>query len=233
MMSAQKFRIAASANLEPLKLLGGFLLVFFFSYLFLELIGFVPEERQAAAPAEVPNGPEVVLTENGTVAGQNTQTATAGAADYTESYNPANPRRIIIDKIGVNMPVKNPESTNIAVLDNALLSGAVRYPGSARFGEDATMFLFGHSSYLPIVHNQAFRAFNDIQNLKQGDVIRVQSATSEYVYRVTSVKKENLAEAYVALERGEKKLILATCDSFGKTSDRFIVEAVFAAEYPL
>jgi LPXTG-site transpeptidase (sortase) family protein len=229
-MSAQRFRITDSSHLEPWKLMTSFLGVFFFSFLFLEMIGFVPENKTSLTQSS--ETPDVTLS-GGTVTETPTASAVQSAAvSYAESQDAENPTRIIIEKVNIDMAIKNPVSTNIAVLDQALLSGAVRYPGSAVFGEDATMFLFGHSSYLPVVHNKAFRAFNDIQNLVAGDLIRVQSAQKEYVYRVTTVEKENLAEARVALERGERKLILATCDSFGKTSDRFIVTAVFVAEYP-
>jgi LPXTG-site transpeptidase (sortase) family protein len=199
---------------EAWRYLAAFLGVFFLTVLFFSLVGFIPEARESGsqrvagssyAPADAPRAPH-------------------GAEE---------PVRVVIDKIGVDMPVKNPNSTDIETLDAALLSGVVRYPGSAAVGEDATMFLFGHSSYLPVVHNQAFRAFNDIQTLSPGDLIRVRSATREYVYRVATVEEANAADAYVALEKGEKKLVLSTCDSFGKPSDRFIVTALFIGEYPV
>ncbi len=201
-----------NAGSRELILLGcAFLAVFFVSFLFLSIVGFVPEGQTA----------------------HTTQTETSTPQTVVDSTRFEKPTRVIIDKIGVDMPIGNPQTTDAAVLDNALLSGAVRYPGSGLLGEEANMFLFGHSSYLPVVHNPAFRAFNDIQKLKAGDLIRVQSATKEEVYRVSTVQKMNASDAFVSLEKGTKMLTLSTCDSFGKPSERFVVEAAFVGSSTL
>ncbi len=195
------------------KLAGAFVLVFFFSYLLLSLVGFVPEEPNTAVSGVAPEQAENTV--------------------LVDSSNFEAPTRIVIEKIGMDVSIANPETPDIAVLDQALLNGAVRYPGSALIGENANMFVFGHSSYLPVVRNQAFRAFNDIQKLAPGDLIRVQSSKTEEVYRVTHVQNMNAADALVALGGGEKKLTLSTCDSFGKPSERFVVEAAFVGSSPL
>ena len=84
---------------------------------------------------------------------------------------PENAVRVEIPAIDLNVSIENPESTSVAILDDALTRGAVRYPTSAKLGEEGNVILFGHSSYLPIVNNSAFKAFNDIQKLKEGDRI--------------------------------------------------------------
>lgn len=143
------------------------------------------------------------------------------------------PVRIIIDKIDIDTTVANPESTDVNVLDQALLGGAVRYPGSADLSDDGNMFLFGHSSYLPRVINPAFKAFNGLQNLVAGDVIRVQSADKEYIYRVDTVSLVDANDAWVDLSGVEKRLTLSTCNTFGQKQDRFVVEAYFVGSYML
>lgn len=195
------------------KLAGAFLLVFFFTFLFFSIIGFVPEDPHDSTDH---SGADATL-----------EAVLADSSQYEA------PTRIIIEKINIDVVVNNPETTDIAVLDQALLQGAVRYPGSGKVGEKANMFLFGHSSYLPVVHNQAFRAFNDIQKLSEGDLIRVQSLETEEVYRVTRVQNMNASDALVELRGGEKKLTLSTCDSFGKPSERFVVEAAFVGSSPV
>jgi len=50
--------------------------------------------------------------------------------------------------------VLNPQSRDIKVLDEALNSGAVHYPGTGSLTEDANVFIFGHSSFLPNVINK-------------------------------------------------------------------------------
>lgn len=145
----------------------------------------------------------------------------------------ASPVRITIEKIGLDSTVVNPASRDISILDNALLSGVVRYPSSGKLSDFQSMLLFGHSSGLPVIHNQAFKVFNRIKELEEGDIIRVYSEQREYLYRVSSVKEMKAEEAFVSIQRGEKKLTLSTCDSFGSKSDRFVVESDFVGSYPI
>lgn len=142
------------------------------------------------------------------------------------------PVQITIADIKLNVSISNPDSTDVDILDEALLKGAVRYPTSALMGEQGTVLLFGHSSYLPIVRNQAYKAFDDIQKLKPGQIISVYSATREYRYAVTGVREANVeAGAIVELPQDGQYLTLVTCDSFRGKADRFIVTATLVGEY--
>lgn len=144
----------------------------------------------------------------------------------SEAAYAALPVRIIFDTLdNKQVTVLNPESTSITALDTALLSGVVRHPDSADFTETGTIFLFGHSSYLPNVVNKNFQAFNGIQKLTWGDKVRLHSETMEYVYRVDRVYEAKASSADVPITYGESKLTLATCNSFGSKDDRYIVEA--------
>jgi LPXTG-site transpeptidase (sortase) family protein len=143
------------------------------------------------------------------------------------------PVHVSAKTIGLNVAVSNPTSTDVEVLDQTLLKGAVRYPTSAMLGVDGTVLLFGHSSYLPIVSNQNYKAFNGIQKLKTGETISVYSASLEYRYVVSSVKLANATEDVVQLPSTGKHLVLVTCDSFTKKTDRFIVTADFVGTYSL
>jgi len=150
-----------------------------------------------------------------------------------ETVAPEAPVRIAVKKIDLNVTIENPTSTDIEVLDAALLKGAVRYPTSAQLGQEGTVLLFGHSSYLPIVNNKNFKAFDDIQNLVAGDSISVYSAGMEYRYSVTSMRKAKATEDVVELPATGKHLALVTCDSFGTKSDRFIVTADLSGVYAI
>lgn len=144
------------------------------------------------------------------------------------------PVKIEILKINLSATIANPMTTDIAALDAELLKGAVRYPTSAKLGEVGNVVLFGHSSYLPIVGNQAYKTFNGIQKLITGDVVTVYSAGTAYTYRVRSVMKESAAsDAGIALDVSGRVLTLATCDSFGKKSDRFVVTADFVESHSI
>lgn len=143
------------------------------------------------------------------------------------------PKRIIFDTLDKEVPVLNPSSHTTESLDTALLSGAVRHPDSADFVQEGTIFLFGHSSYLPTVINKNFQAFNGIQKLKWGDTVRLQSSDTEYVYRVDRVYETSAIGAEIPIETGKSKLTLVTCDSFGSKSDRFVVEATLMKKVSL
>ena len=144
------------------------------------------------------------------------------------------PVSIIFDALGgKEVKILNPDSSTVEALDSALLSGVVRHPESADFKESGTIFLLGHSSYLPVVRNKNFQAFNGIQKLKWGDTIRLQSSDTEYVYSVERVYETKATDAEVKIEQGSAKLVLATCNSFATKDDRFIVEAVLVGSHPI
>jgi LPXTG-site transpeptidase (sortase) family protein len=141
------------------------------------------------------------------------------------------PVRIAARTIGMDVSIENPNTTDVGVLDEALLRGAVRWPTSALLGAEGTVFLFGHSSYLPVVYNQAYKAFNKIQDLKTGETISVYSDSTEYRYAVTSVRLADASEDVIELPQTGKQLILVTCDSFGRKTSRFVVTADFVGAY--
>lgn len=144
---------------------------------------------------------------------------------------PELPTKIEIPAIGRKVEVVNPTSTKVADLDRALLEGAVRYPSSSKLGETGNVIIFGHSSYLPIVRNQAFKAFNNIEDLKKGDRIMVTGKTRTYVYEVETVVLADAETDAIPLSVSGSKLTLSTCDSFGKKTDRFVVTANLVESY--
>lgn len=144
------------------------------------------------------------------------------------------PARIEIPVIDISASIVNPTTLDIAELDKELLKGAVRYPTSARLGETGNVVVFGHSSYLPIVGNQAYKTFNGIQKLAAGDVITVYSSDTVYTYRVKSVAKESAeANSAIPLSVIGKMLTLVTCNSFGAKTDRFVVTADFVESHSI
>lgn len=190
-----------------------FVLVTFFSYGILYVVDFIPE-----APIEAGASTTASIVSNGRsgqVAGDNV------------------PHLLIIDKLDKTVPINNPQGADVKTLDESLLTGAVRYPGGADMVEKGTMFLFGHSSHLAVVHNKNFRAFNDIENLEWGDIVRVRSNDTENVYRVQKVYEKKASDTEFVLERTSQKLIMVTCNTFGSKDDRFVVEAVLISSYPI
>ena len=190
----------------------------------------------AEQSAEIDADTEVLRTDTLRAASEPVRTEevyTSSSAD-APAATAALPLQIIFDSLdNRTVSVRNPQSTSIADLDHALLSGVVRHPDSANLMQDGTLFLFGHSSYLPNVINKNFQAFNGIQKLTWGDTVRLHSADMEYVYRVDRVYEVKASSADVAIEYGEAKLTLATCNSFGSKDDRYIVEATLVEKRAL
>lgn len=194
--------------------LGVFFIVMMLSYGVLYAIDFIPEpisdsEEDSAAEAQNIEPVRSTTTE-----------------DTDESGDKAPfPVSIHIDALDRTVDVLNPQSSSVERLDAALLEGAVRHPESADFEDPGNIFILAHSSYLPNVLNSNFQAFNGIQKLTWGDIVRLRSADTEYIYRVERVYEAAASEVTVPNSRGEAKLTLATCNTFGAKEDRFIVEA--------
>lgn len=191
--------------------LGVFAVIFLGSVIVLAKLDLLPE------PLKVPTA-----IETASVANALTSASVAVAEE---------PVKIEIPTINLSVHIANPTTTNIKELDEELMKGAVRYPTSAKLGEVGNVVLFAHSSYLPVVGNQAYKAFNGIQKLKQGDIIIISSSTIAYTYSVRAVAKESADEAGINLAVTDKVLTLATCNSFGEKSDRFVVTADFVESH--
>ncbi|MFZ2886316.1 MAG: sortase [Minisyncoccia bacterium] len=143
------------------------------------------------------------------------------------------PDRIIIQEIGLDLKVSNPETRSLEMLDAVLKNGPARYVDSARLGEKGNVLIFGHSSHLPVVHNQMYKAFNKIPELESGAIIAVQGGGKEFVYRVSSIKQVNAEEGIIDLSRTSEKLTIVTCDTLTSKSSRFVLEAELIGSYEL
>lgn len=156
------------------------------------------------------------------------------SAPAVSSSAPELPVKIEIPSIALSASIADPTVTDVSALDALLLKGAVRYPTSALLGaENGNVVIFGHSSYLPVVGNQAYKTFDGIQKLTAGATITVYSSDRAYTYSVASVVKEDANSAGIPLAVSGEVLTLSTCDSFASTSDRFVVTANFVESHPI
>ncbi|MCI0558676.1 MAG: sortase, partial [Nitrososphaera sp.] len=201
-------------------------LVFFCTLSVADSIGFVPYYIDGTAPATASTDSSVELSHLPQL-GLPTHPERAGE---TASASTVVPTHISIPAVGIDLPVQNPSTRDITALDALLPSGPARYVDSAHLGDSGNVLIFAHSSRLPIVHNQMFRAFNNIPNLQAGDMITLTGSDGKsYTYRVTSVKRKTTTSgALIDLSRTQgTKLTLVTCDTLtGKTS-RFVLTADF------
>lgn len=225
------------------------LFLVFFSWIFagslalLNLVGFVPYYVDGTPPTisdvYIPGEEQVDTPRESTpVVSTNTSPEVISEEDVPIVMPVAPvgylPERIEIPSLNKVLPVSSPQSRDVAVLDKALLKAVVRYPGSGLLGKEGNIFIFGHSTGYRTVRNEYFKAFNGIQNLDTGSIIKLYGEGKVHLYKVTSVTHVDANDALVDLRvsPGERKLTLSTCDSFGAKTSRHVVEAVFFAEYP-
>ena len=210
--AARLIRAGQQASERKWHFLGVFASVFLGSVLLLGRFGFLPETLPAPAPA----------------------TALAGATIVAPVLGAENPAKLVIPALDLSTDVANPTTTDSEALDRLLLKGAVRYPTSAKLNETGNVVLFGHSSYLPVVLNQAYKTFDGIQKLVAGNLVEVYASDAVYTYRVREVSKESAASgAGIPLSVTGRVLTLVTCNSFATKTDRFIVTADFVESHAI
>lgn len=203
-------------------------MIFFSTFSAADSIGFVPNYIDGSP---VPSKPDTVLLSDLPQLGEldaQVKPAGEGTGQATAVVVPILPEHIKIPAINLDLPVQNPSTRNIDTLDALLQSGPARYVDSAPLGTSGNMIIFAHSSHLPIVHNQMFRAFNKIPDLKAGDTITLEGGGKEYLYTVTSVRKADASDTTIDLSTTQgTKLTLVTCDTLTGKSARYILEADF------
>lgn len=203
------------------------MVVFFLTLSAADSVGFVPyyidgtEPSRSVSIADLPElGEEIAAQE-------------AEVPVVEEEAEGVLPMRVRIAAINLDLPLSNPETRDIAKLDEFLKDSPARYTDSALLGEKGNVLLFGHSSHLPVVHNQMYKAFNRVPELEEGDMIEVEGGGTVYSYRVLSIKKVNAEEGIIDLSREGNRLTIVTCDTLTSKSSRFVVNAELIGSYAI
>lgn len=200
--------------------------IFFLSLSAADSIGFVPDYLDGTEPSPQ-NRNELPLSDLPQLGDPTDAPPTSNVADAVF------PNRIVIPAIGLDLPVQNPQTRDIDTLYEQLKDGPERYVESAPLAVAGNMIIYGHSTSLPIVRNQMYKAFNNISKLASGDIITITGDDGKsYLYSVTSVTRSDVNTGIIDIspERGTK-LTLVTCDTLTGKSARFIVEADFVGSY--
>ncbi len=144
------------------------------------------------------------------------------------------PTRLTMPAFGVDLPLTNPNTTDVKVLNQELLTSIIRYPGSGTLGRDGNMLILGHSTSYRTVHNKMYQAFNQVPHLEEGNVIKLISGDKEYVYTVSNKEMRKASDAIIDFtpKPGVQQITLVTCNTLGKKADRWIVTADFVGSYP-
>lgn len=149
--------------------------------------------------------------------------------------------RLIIPKIGRNIPLVDVESGNSVDFDHMenifmreLEKGVIRYPGTARPGETGNAFIFGHSSNFPWLPGNYNQVFALLDQLEAGDEIIAYYGQKKYVYVVSekTVVKPGDVKALSDRDGTKKELSLMTCWPVGTTLKRMLVFAELKSPAP-
>lgn len=197
--------------------------IFAITFTVLLVMGFVPTEFTSSKP--IKNKPKIDSQNTQTVENTNINTTDSLTKENTPQTQ-TKPERVIISKIEVDSYIQAPQSQNVSALDEALQKGAVYYPGSGTI-EKGNIFLFGHSTNWKVVNNQAYKTFNGLENLEEGDEITLHAGEYAYIYIVTSVTLVDDDEGLVEFDNSGKTLTISTCNTFGAKQERWVVDAIF------
>jgi len=207
------------------------MIIFFSALSAADSIGFVPYYVDGTAPrAAVANPIQELALADLPMLGEPVirESVSLAEAAGLPLPRPVLPERIVIDAIGLELPIQNVDSRDLGVLDIALKKGPVRFVDSALLNVPGNMLVFAHSSHLPTVRNPMFKAFNRLPELSPGDTIVVQGGGKQYLYRVVVVRRTDAGEEVIDLSAAAgTRLTLSTCDTLTSKSSRFVVEAEF------
>jgi LPXTG-site transpeptidase (sortase) family protein len=201
--------------------------IFFLILSAADSVGFVPNYIDGSTPLTA-NGtaPESGVSENGVGASSDALALNQLPTLGEEIVATVLPTQIQIPSIDLDLKVQNPSTKDIGKLDELLKNGPARYVDSAKLGGRGNMIIFAHSSHLPIVHNQMYKAFNRVPELNSGDTITLTGDDGKhYLYAVDDVRKADAAEDIIPLAVDGTKLTLVTCDTLTSKSSRFILTA--------
>lgn len=165
--------------------------------------------------------------------------ATAGATNgdllsFLPSVGPPE-NRIIIPKLGLNIPLVTPSYEALLAEDweglegniqDALQLGVVHYPGTARPGQAGNFFVTGHSSYYPWFPGKYKTIFARLHDLDVNDEYWVYYGGDKYRYIIRSKEEVKPTNVSVLDQPVNKRMAtLMTCTPVGTTLRRLIISA--------
>lgn len=139
--------------------------------------------------------------------------------------------RVVIPKIWENIPLLDIKNRAISweeelndIFMEELEKWIIRYPGSAKPGEDGNTFIFGHSSNFPWIKWDYNSIFALLDKVAYGDDVVIYYEQKKYMYKITEKKVISPGDISI-LERNHDKpeLTLMTCWPIGTTLNRLIV----------
>jgi sortase A len=120
---------------------------------------------------------------------------------------------IVIPRLKLRAPIY------MGITNQEFNLGIGQWPGTPKFGRKGNIVLGGHRT-------SAFRPFEEIQNLRSGDLIALISGTKTHRYRVTGRSIVKPTAVWITSQTKTPTLTLFSCHPKGKTTHRYVVRAV-------
>ena len=143
--------------------------------------------------------------------------------------------RLIIPKLGLNVPIVAPPNTNLLKQDwtaleediqTALQDGVVHYPGTAVAGQAGNFFITGHSSFYPFMQGGYKTVFARLHELNVGDEYWVYFRGDKHRYVVQTKDEVKPSDVKVLDQPLDQRLsTLMTCTPVGTTLRRLVIVA--------
>ncbi len=140
--------------------------------------------------------------------------------------------RIIIPTIWKNIPLIDIKQTQVEWIDELndifmeeLENGVIRYPGSAKPGEDGNSFIFGHSSNFPWMEWDYNDVFALLDHVTFDDEVVVYYGQEKHTYKIRTKNVISPGDVSVLKNNGKdkSKLTLMTCWPIGTTLNRLVL----------
>jgi len=137
--------------------------------------------------------------------------------------------RLIIEKIGINVPIVFGTGTDQKSIYDSLANGVVNYPGSAKPGDGGVSIILGHSSAYPWYKGSYGSVFALLGKLKTGDKFYVKYSSGQmFTY---SVKKSFIFSPFTndarlsEIEKNSKNsIVLVSCWPIGTNFRRIAIQ---------
>jgi len=140
-----------------------------------------------------------------------------------ESLKSAN--QLVVPSLGIEAPIVYVDQTGEAAFQEALIDGVVHYPGTALPGKEGNVYIFGHSSDLPLSKGKFKTIFAKLPDIETGAEIKITDQRGrEFTYEVTGTQVIEPDDLSVLTQDPTKhQLTLQTSYPVGTARKRFIV----------
>lgn len=149
--------------------------------------------------------------------------------------------RLYIPRIDKDIPIQNVANEKVIYSDRpqdiedaiqeALKDGVVRYPGTAKPGEQGNVALTGHSSFYLLAPGKYKDVFALLHTVQMDDEIIIyygdkKGDQDKHVYKVTEIKEVKPHEVDILKQTNDYRLTLITCTPIGTTLRRLVITAI-------